>query len=579
MYNKEIADTFHTIADLLSIQGANQFRVRAYRQGARIVEGESEQFSKKIQRGDDITEIKGIGKELSEKIHEMVETNQLQFLTDLQQEVSQDLQYMLAMEHLGPKRVQQLHQELGIETLQDLEEALEAGEVSSLDGFGEKITTSLQEQLRDFDPKQGRTLRADVTAYVEALRSFLDEHEAVSQVTVAGSYRRRLETVGDIDFLVVSDEAAVVMRDFVNHTDVERILNHGDTKSSVMLRMGIQADLRIVAAESYGAALQYFTGSKDHNIAFRSRALEYDYTVNEYGVFHRTTDEDGDATAGEKVAGETEEEMYAAIDLDWVPPELRENTGEIEAAAAGELPDLIREEDIRGDLHMHTTASDGQDEIRDMIQAAEQRGYEYIAITDHVERIGTAGGLDWEAVLEQREAAYSAAQDTELEVYFGAECYIDREGNLQLSPEQVAALDMVIISVHTHFELDPDEQTERLLKAMEQPVFTVLGHPTGRLLNEREAIIFDFDAVVSRAVELGVVLEIDSQPQRMDLDGRLARRAAELGARISVDSDAHRAQDLSVISYGIDMARRAWLEPKQVVNTVAADDFSALVSE
>ncbi len=568
MYNKEITIVFDTIADLLSIQGANPFRVRAYRQAARIVEGASEEFRKKVERGDDLTELSGIGDDLAAKIEEMVETGECQFLKDLQQEVPMDLQKMLSMEDLGPKRVQQLYEELEIRTLQDLEGALEAGSIQELDGFGEKITASLKEQIKDFEAGEQRYLRADIEVYVAALQEFLDQHEAVSEVAVAGSYRRKKETVGDIDFLAVSDEPKVVMKDFVTHDDVERVLNHGETKSSVLLRMGVQVDLRIVDAESYGAALQYFTGSKSHNIAFRKRALEHGYTVNEYGIFKREGGE-----AGEKVAGEIEESMYQAIGLEWVPPEMRTNSGEIELAAKNELPSLIEATAIRGDLHMHTTASDGRGSIEEMIAAAEERGYDYIAITDHAERIGRSGQIDWEGILEHRKAVRTAAESTDLKVYFGLECNIGKEGELQLTREQVAELDLVVISIHTYFDLDGEIQTERMLKALDQPVFTIWGHPTGRHILKRDAVSFDFDRIVERAAELDVVIELNAQPKRLDLNGRMARRARELGAQLIINSDAHRPQDLERIRYGVDMARRAWLEADDVLNTQESAAF------
>ena len=558
IHNADIQRLFQELADLLEIEGANPFRARAYRNAARAVSGLSESVADKIDKQEDLTQLQGIGKDLAEKMKEIVRTGTLQALEDARQRVSPELASLLKIPGLGPKKVKSLHDELGITSIPELQKAAQSGQISSLDGFGAKTEASILDELERFAGQEQRFTQDTVEAVVESMASFLKSVSGVDQVTVAGSYRRRKETVGDIDILVTADDSRQVMDKLVQHEDVAEVVATGRTKTSIIHRMGIQVDVRVVPEESYGAALHYFTGSKAHNIAVRKLALERDYKINEYGVFK----------GEESLAGRTEEEVYAQLDLPLIPPELREDRGEIQAAQKGELPELIRTEDLRGDLHCHTDWSDGKHSIEDMARAARDFGYQYLAITDHTQNLKVTGGLDPDRLTRQIETIEKInEQMQDFTLLKGAEVDILEDGSLDLPDWILKRLDLCVCSVHTKFKLSRRKQTERILKAMENPCLTILGHPSGRLLGSRDPYELDMEEILKGAQKKSCCLEINSQPDRLDLIDTYCKAAKDMGITMVVSSDSHRPTGFRNIRYGIGQARRGWLEAGDVLNT------------
>jgi DNA polymerase (family 10) len=560
--NAEIADAFREIADLLEIEGANEFRVRAYRNAARTIEELPRSARDMVAQGEDLSELPDIGEDLAGKIEELVETGGLKMLQEIRQRTPADLREMLDIAGLGPKRVQRLYQELGVTSLNELRDAAERDEIASLHGFGEKTQAKILEDLRQQQEEETRTRldRAEqvvtpLVAYLEGL----DGEAGVQRVDVAGSYRRRKETVGDLDILAISDAGEAAVEAFVNYEDVETVVSQGETRSTVVLRSGMQVDLRVVPQESYGAALLYFTGSKAHNIHLRDMALDRGLKVNEYGVFEGET----------RRAGEREAEIYDLFDLPTFPPELREDRGEFEAAQEGRLPDLVTLEAIRGDLQMHTTASDGKASLQEMVAAARERGYAYIAVTDHSPHMGVTQGLDVEEVERRRDeiAELNAGFDDGFRVLMGMEVDILEDGDLDLPDDVLAKLDVCLVAVHTHFDLSREAQTERILRALDHPPVHILAHPTGRRINERPPYAVDLDRVMEGALARGCFLEINANPERLDVDAVHARRAKEMGLKLTLSTDAHSVNSLGYMRFGIDQARRGWLTAEDVVNT------------
>ena len=568
VHNADVAAIFEEIADLLDLDEANEFRVRAYRNAARTLGQLSQPVADMIEEGEDLSELPDIGEDLAGKIEEIVETGTLPLLEELEEKIDPAMAELMDVPGLGPKRVRALHDELGVTTRADLKSAAEEGRIRTVEGFGEKTEQNILEGLEEIG-EETRWLLASVEPVVTSLVAYLDEHDAAEQVDVAGSYRRRRDTVGDLDVLVLSGDGAAVMDHFVDYEDVTDVESKGETRSTVRLRSGMQVDLRVVPPESYGAALMYFTGSKAHNVALRDRAIDAGLKINEYGVFR------GDEE--ERVAGETEEEIYGLFDLPFIVPELRENRGELAAAEKEELPDLITPDDLRGNLHTHTTGSDGRNSLAEMAEAARERGMEYLAVTDHSPAVAVTQGLDADALREQMDAVDELNDDLDdLRVLKGIEVDILEDGSLDLPDDVLAALDLCVCAVHTNLGLDEDEQTERVLRAMDNPNVHILAHPTGRRLNERGPIAIDLDRVMEAAVEKGCFLELNAQPERLDLSDVFCKRAKELGLKVAIGADAHSRDGLDFLRHGVDQARRGWLTPDDVLNTKPWDEIEDL---
>lgn len=568
MQNIEIARHLEDIADLLEIQGANPFRIRAYRNAARTVEDFPTQLHKLVLDGADLTEIPTVGKDIAGYIAELVETGSSKLLDELTKTVPYSLIELTRLPGLGAKRVKTLWQELGVETLDDLENAALAGDVEALEGFGKKTQQRILEGIAVRRKQSERVKLSEADQLIEPLVEHLAAIKQVLRIEVAGSYRRRRETVGDVDLLVIAEKPRPVMDRFAGYGEVKRVEKSGDTRATVILRSGLKVDLRVVPPDSYGAALQYFTGSKEHNVKIRKRAVARGLRVSEYGVFRVKDDR--------AIAGRDEEDVYEALGLPCFPPELREDRGEVEAADRGELPALITLDDIRGDLQMHTTWSDGKNTIEEMLDGCASRGYEYFAITDHSKALAMTGGLDaaklklqWEEIAEVTERRSSPHLLRSMEVDVLA------DGRLDLEDELLAALDLVLVSIHSKLDLPAAKQTRRIVKALEHPEVNILGHPTGRLINRREPMAFDLDEVLACAAERGVAVELNAHPERLDLRDTQLMLARELGVKVAIGTDAHRVGDLGLMRYGVDQARRAWLEKEDILNCWPLEDLLA----
>jgi DNA polymerase (family 10) len=564
MENVAIARLLSDIADLLEIKGENAFRVRAYRNGATTVTDCPERVADlPLER---LRELPGIGKDLAARIREAADTGVIGYREELLAEFPPTLLELLGLQGVGPKTVALLHKELGISSLDALEAAARAGRLRTLKGMGAKKEALVLKAVEERRRFAGRHLSADARAVADALVAYLRERAPSAVFDIVGSLRRGVETCGDLDILVTGAEPGV-MDAFATYPQVERVLGKGDTKSSVLLSKGYQADLRLVPEDSRGAALQYFTGSKAHNIALRDRALSRGLKLNEYGLFRAD---------GTRVAGATEEEIYAALGLAVVPPELREARGEVEAAERGELPRLVDRRDVRGDVHMHTIETDGRDDVESMARAAQALGYEYIAITEHSQNLAMANGLDETRALAHARQIQDVGRRLDgITILAGIECDILPDGSLDLSDECLSQLDLVIASVHSAFQQDERQMTDRVLSALENPWVDILGHPTGRLLLRREPYRVALEEIVGAAARLGVALEINCQIDRLDLGDTQARLARDRGAKLVVSTDAHSCKALSLMQWGLTVARRAWLTPADVLNTRPVDEFRA----
>ena len=565
MDNLAIARMLREVADLLEIKNDNPFKIRAYRNGADITANHPHDLCRLNEAG--LREIPGIGKDLAARIREIAETGDSAIHRELIAEFSPTIIDLLHLQGVGPKTVATLYRELGVRTLDDLERAALDGRVRALRGMGTKKEALILKALDERKRFAGRHLLSDTDETASALVAYLGERAPQAIIEPVGSLRRGCDTCGDLD-LLASGAPASLMDDFVEYNPVARVLGHGDTKSSVLIQGGFQVDLRIVDSDNRGAAMQYFTGSKSHNIALRDRAIGMGLKLNEYGLF-RTADES-------RVAGACEEDIYAALGLDWTPPELRELRGEIEAAEAHQLPRLIDRADLRGDLHMHTTETDGKDDIRTMAAAARAAGLDYIAITDHSQSLAMANGLDERRAIEH--ATRIRAVDAEgvgIRLLAGVECDIKPDGSLDLADDCLAALDLVIASIHSGFNQDRQQMTDRLLRAIENPHVDILGHLTGRMILKRQPNPMDIDAVIDAAVRHGAAIEINSQPHRLDVNDVHARLARDRGVPLVISSDAHSRHALGMLRWGVLVARRAWIEPADVLNTRPFDTFRA----
>ncbi|MEK7716334.1 MAG: DNA polymerase/3'-5' exonuclease PolX [Pseudomonadota bacterium] len=558
VHNADIATLFEEIADLLEIENANPFRVRAYRNAARQLQGMGVAASDMVAGGEDLTELPGIGEDLAAKIQEIVETGKCQFLEKLRKKTPPTITELLKIPGLGPKRVRALYHELDVHTLEQLARAARDGRIRKLPGFGEKTEQTILEAISAHVEKQARFKLAVAAQYAEPLRKYLEKISGVKQAVLAGSYRRFKETVGDIDILVTAGNTENVMDRFVAYDEVKDVLAKGSTRATVILKSSLQVDVRVVSEDCFGAALQYFTGSKAHNIEIRRLAQERRLKISEYGVFK-----------GEKrIAGDTEESVYRSVGLPWIPPELRENRGEIEAARAGKLPKLVEFADLKGDLHAHTKATDGHHTLREMADAARQHGFEYLAITEHSRRLTVAHGLDPQQLRKQmNEIDKLNDQLKNITLLKGIEVDILEDGALDLPDDVLSECDLVVGAVHSKFNLARAKQTERILRAMDHPHFTILAHPTGRLLDTREPYDVDMLKIIRRARERGCFLELNAHPERLDLLDIYCQMARDEAVLVAISSDAHSTQDFDNLVYGVGQARRGWLEKKDVLNT------------
>ncbi|TAN00617.1 MAG: DNA polymerase/3'-5' exonuclease PolX [Rhodanobacteraceae bacterium] len=560
--NAEIAELFDRYADLLEIQAANPFRVRAYRNAARVVSGSSRSMADLVAEGRDLDELPGIGKDLAAKIETIVHTGSLPQLAQLETRVPRALADLMNLPALGPKRVKLLYSELGIRSSEDLKRALRTDALLAIPGFGAKTAARIQAALDSRGAAQSRFKLADAEQVAEPLLAHLRGIKGIRTITVAGSFRRRRETVGDLDIVVTARRGATVMRGFVGYDAVAEVLSQGATRASVRLRDGMQVDLRLVPDVSYGAALYYFTGSKSHNIAVRKIAVDRGLKINEYGV-HR---------GGRRIAGRSEEELFASVGLPYIPPELRENRGEIEAARAGKLPTLIELRDMRGDLHAHTIASDGHDSLEAMAKAARALGYGYLAITDHSRQVRVAHGLNAKDFRAQFAAIDRLnARFKDFRLLKGAEVDILADGRLDLPDGVLAEMDVVVAAVHYRLGLPADKQTARVLKALDNRRVRILAHPTTRLINQRPEFAAQLEKIFAAAAERGVALEINAHPDRLDLDDIHARAARDAGCKLVISTDAHGTAGLASMRFGVDQARRAWLSRENVLNTLPLD--------
>ncbi len=584
VHNADIAAVFDEIADLLEIQGENPFRIRAYRNAARQMESMGVPAADMVARNEDLTELPGIGDDLAAKIKEMVATGKCKALEKLRAKFPPTITTLLKLPGLGPKRVKTLYDKLKIKTLEQLKAAARTHKIRELEGFGDKTEATILEALEQHAEEAQRFKLAVAAQYAEPLVAYLKQSRNVKQVEIAGSYRRARETVGDLDILATiksaSDAqgrasaagapsgeadtarrmpgAADVMDRFVKYDEVKDMLAHGETRAAVRLKCGLQVDLRVVPQESFGAAMQYFTGSKAHNIQIRRLGQDRKLKINEYGVFKGKNG----------IAGDTEESVYRAVGLPWIAPELREDRGEIEAAHKGKLPKLIELSDLRGDLHAHTKATDGHHTLKEMAEAAKARGLEYLAITEHSRRLTVAHGLDPHQLRKQMEEIDRLNEKLKgITLLKGIEVDILEDGSLDLPDDVLAECDLVVGAVHSKFNLPRAKQTQRILRAMERTYFSILAHPSGRLIGSREAYEADMLKIIRGARARGCFLELNAHPERLDLLDVNCQMAKDEGVLIAISSDAHRLQDFDNLKYGVGQARRGWLEKNDVLNT------------
>jgi DNA polymerase (family 10) len=558
IHNADIAARFEEIADMLEIQGGNPFRIRAYRNAAHTLADLALEMAELLKQGKAIPHLPGIGKDLAAKIVEIIDTGTCAKLEELRRALPPGVTALLKLPGLGPKRVKLLMAALDVRTLEQLQHAAREGLIRDIPGFGEQterhILQALESQLGD----QAQRLKlAQANQYAEALLAHLRRVPGVKEAVAAGSYRRAKETVGDLDLLVTAEDAKAAMAAFTGYDEVQKVVSQGDTRATVILAAGLQVDLRVVPAECFGAALQYFTGAKPHNIAIRRLGQRRGLKINEYGVFKGTR----------RVAGDTEESVYAAVGLPYIEPELREDRGEIDAAREGRLPTLITLNDLKGDLHCHSKASDGRNTLAEMAEAARRQGLKYLAVTEHSQRLAMARGFDPAHLARQGEEIDRLNDELkDITLLKGIEVDILEDGRLDLPDAALASLDLVVGAVHSHFKLPRKKQTERLLRAIDHPYFTILAHPSGRLIGEREPCDLDMERVIHAARQRGCFLELNAHPERLDLNDIYCNMARSEGVLISIASDAHSVLDFVNLRFAVGQARRGWLEASGVLN-------------
>lgn len=570
MKKGEIAAALEEMADLMEVRGENPFRVRSFRNGARALEGITDDLASRVAAGD-LARVPGIGKTLAELIGEMVLTGRSSRLEELRQDVPSGVLDLVAIPGLGPKKARILHEKLGIAGIDELERACEEGRVSGLPGFGEKSVQKIRAGIAYRRTVSGRFLVVQALDVAEPLRDYLATAPEVVRVEIAGSLRRRRETVKDVDFIAsvtAASDAGRVMEHYLSWKGIREVLARGETKSSVRLRSGIQADLRVVEDRAFAPALQYFTGSKEHNVALRGLAREHGLTLNEYGLFPVAGSREEATPCPDEAA------LYAALGLDWIPPELREDQGEIELARRHLLPDLVAGRDLRGVVHVHTTYSDGKHTLEEMAEAARGLGFEYLGVSDHSQSAGYAGGLKEDAVRRQHDEIDGLNEKyRDFRIFKGIESDIRADGSLDYPEHILDLFDFVIAAVHSSFQLSGEEQTRRVIRALEDPHTTFLAHPTGRLLLDRDSYELDMERVLETAGRLGVAVEINAHPRRLDLDWRWGKFAREHGVRTAIHPDAHAITGYEDIHFGVGIARKAGFTAADVVNTYGPGEF------
>jgi DNA polymerase (family 10) len=576
MLNLDMARIFDEIADILELKGENPFRIRAYRRAARTIETLTQDLKVIAERGgvDELKKIPGIGEGIAKKIVEIAKTGDCEKHRELMREVSAGLLELLSIPRVGPKTIAKVHQELGINSVEDLEAAAKAHKLAGIPGLGAKAEENILKGIEQYRGYKGRVLLYNALPYAESIVTELKKLDAVERITIAGSLRRMRETIGDIDILVVSKRPKEVMDAFTSLEGVEDVIAKGDTKSSVIIR-GINADVRVVDAASFGAAAHYFTGSKQHNIRIRELGVKKGLKINEYGVFR------GD----ERIGGENEEDVFKSVGLAYIPPELREDRGEVEAAKENRIPKLVEISDLKGDLHVHTKWSDGKNSVEEMAKSALGLGYEYIAVADHSPAVGIAGGLTEDEIAQRREEIEQANEQFESEgtpfrVLDSVEVDIKSDFSMDFPDAILKDFDVVIGAIHTKFTQDRETMTNRIISAMENPNVDIIAHPTGRLLGKRDPYEVDMEKLMEAAKRTGTILELNSFPDRLDLNDLHCKMAKDYGVLVAISTDAHDALQMrDVIRYGVATARRGWLEAKDVVNTKGLKDLTKLMKK
>lgn len=566
MDNKKIANILNNIADYLEMDEVD-YKPQAYRKAARgiyALDEPAENIYKKEELSG-LQKISGVGESIAEKIEEFIKTGELEYYQDLREKAPVDLADLTGVEGVGPKTVKKLYEKLGVESLEDLERVARKGRIQNIEGFGEKSEEDILQGVEFYKKSHERFLLGFIQPFIEEVKEKVASQKEINKVEIAGSYRRRKETIGDIDILVTSTAPEKTAEFFIKMEEVVHTYNQGETKCSVRLSNDMDCDLRIVEKDSYGAALQYFTGSKSHNIEIRKIAQSRDWKLNEYGIFNAD---------GKKLAGKTEKEVYNELDLPYIAPELRTNRGEIDAAKKNGLPDLIKAEDIKGDLQMHSTYSDGSHSVAQMAKAAKDLGHEYIAITDHSQSLGVAGGLKPEELKEQwGEIEKVNREIDDIRILKGAEVDILKDGTLDYPNEILKKFDLALGAIHSQFNLSKTAQTKRLLSAMESPYIDIIAHPTGRVLQQRKGYELDMEKIFKKAAETGTILEINSYPDRLDLDDIHIKKALEHDIKLSTNTDSHHKNHLAYIEFGVAQARRGWAEKSDIINTLSVDEM------
>lgn len=555
MKNKEISKILYEIADFLEIKGID-FKPRAYRRAARNIEALTKNIEE-IHKQEELQEIDGVGEAIAEKISEYLETGKLEYYEDLKKDIPVNMEELTNIQGIGPKSVKKLYDNLGIETIEDLESSAKNGKVAKIKGFGEKVQKNILKNIDSAKKGRERKLLGKIYPIVQDLKNRLQSKDVYQKLEVVGSFRRRRPTIGDIDILAVAGNRGETMEEFCELDDVEEVLERGETKSSIVRSDGLQVDLRIVEESSYGSALMYFTGSKEHNVAMRSKAKGRGWKLNEYGLFD---------SEDEKLAGDTESEVYNKLDIDFIPPELRENTGEIEAAEKDKLPNLVEYEDIKGDLQVHSNYSDGAATIREMAEKAMDKGLEYILISDHGASLKVAGGLDEDDLEEQEMEIEKVNEEMDIEILSGIEANIVEDG-LDVSKELCEKLDFLSVGLHDK----PEKPTERILSTFEEYPVDILVHPLGRRMFSREPIDLDLDKITDKAEKENIALEINSQPKRLDLDWQNVKEYREK-TKYVVSTDAHSTVQMDFLHLGVSQARRGWCEPSNILNTQSVEN-------
>lgn len=568
MENKEIAQLLSETADLMEVAGEDGFRIRSYRNAASVIATHPERIADIVCNSErKVTDISGIGKGLSFVLAEICQRGSFERRDQMLQRYPASALELLKIQGLGPKSIALLYEHHGVKTVDDLERLCLAHKLRELPRMGAKLEEKVLRSIESYRKTAGRFLLSFGQRVADELTAEITAFPGIEKAEAAGSLRRGRETIGDLDLMVTGPGAESILNHVVRHPKVQDVLGQGANKASVLFGLErLQVDVRALPHESFGAAMQYFTGSKEHNVVLRTNAIRQGLTLNEYGLFQ--------LEGNVRVAGESEEEIYTRLGYQWVPPELRENSGELEAASTGSLPKLLQHSDIRGDLHMHTTESDGKATLREMAEAAAALGYEYIAITDHSRALAMTNGLDEERVVAfARQVCELNREGLPLRIFSGLECDILRDGTMDISQDALAELDLVIGSIHSYLTLESAEMTDRLLRALDSPVLSILGHATGRILLQRDSYPFDFERVAESAARRGVALEINASPERLDLPSHLVRAAKRRGCRFVVSTDSHRPSHLMNMRFGVLTARRGWLEAKDVLNTLTADHF------